>query len=187
VAAGKPREALKCYIKLQDADIAMMLIKEYHLVDVVADDIPGLILLRVSKEQEQSASIEELKEATSEAIALLVNEAQHGLIRPEVVVQQLEDKNMTLYIFFYLSSLWKGESMEGRASENIQRLIDESRTLVDEFADLAVHLFASYDRELLMDFLTKSTRYTFEKVCIGSPFLMSNADSILGNARMRGT
>lgn len=187
VAAGKPREALKCYIKLQDADIAMMLIKEYHLVDVVADDIPGLILLRVSKEQEQSAPIEELKEATSEAIALLVNEAQHGLIRPEVVVQQLEDKNMTLYIFFYLSSLWKGESMEGRASENIQRLIDESRTLVDEFADLAVHLFASYDQELLMDFLTKSTRYTFEKVCIGSPFLMSNADSILGNARMRGT
>jgi hypothetical protein len=165
VAAGKPREALKCYIKLQDADTAMSLIKQYHLVDAVSDDIPGLILLRVSREQQKSAPIEELKEATSEAIALLVNEAQHGLVRPEVVIKQLEEKNMTLYIFFYLSSLWKGDGIEAHAGENIQRLMDESRALVDEFADLAVRLFASYDRELLMDFLTKSTFYTFEKVC----------------------
>jgi vacuolar protein sorting-associated protein 41 len=165
VAAGKPREALKCYIKLQDADTAMSLIKQYHLVDAVSDDIPGLILLRVSREQQKSALVEELKEATSEAIALLVNEAQHGLVRPEVVIKQLEEKNMTLYIFFYLSSLWKGDGIEAHAGENIQRLMDESRAIVDEFADLAVRLFASYDRELLMDFLTKSTFYTFEKVC----------------------
>ncbi|PMD42030.1 hypothetical protein L207DRAFT_580708 [Hyaloscypha variabilis F] len=163
VAAGKPREALKCYIKLQDADTAMSLIKEYHLVDAVADDIPGLILLRVSRDQQQSAPIEELKEATSEAIALLVNEAQHGLVRPEVVVKQLEDKNMTLYIFFYLSSLWTGNGIEAHAGEDIQRLMDESRALVEGFADLTVRLFASYDPELLMDFLTKSTFYTFEK------------------------
>ena len=166
VAAGKPRDALKCYIKLQDADTAMTLIKEYHLVDAVADDIPGLILLRVSKEQQQSAPIEELREATSEAISLLVSEAQHGLVRPEVVVQQLQDQNMTLYIFFYLSSLWKGDSIETHAGEDAQRLMEEGRTLIDQFADLTVHLFASYDRELLMDFLTKSTFYSFEKVCI---------------------
>jgi hypothetical protein len=31
-------------------------------------------------------------------------------------------------------------------------------------ADLAVHLFALYDRSLLMDLLKSSTYYTFEKV-----------------------
>jgi len=186
VAAGKPREALKCYISLQDADTAMSLIKQYHLVDAVTDDIPGLILLRVSREQQKSAPIEELKEATSEAIALLVNEAQHGLVRPEVVIKQLEERNMILYIFFYVSSLWKGDGIETHAGENIQRLMDESRALVDGFADLAVRLFASYDRELLMDFLTKSTFYTFEKVCATIPFLMSKTDIIIGYARMRG-
>jgi hypothetical protein len=186
VAAGKPREALKCYIKLHDADTAMTLIKEYHLVDAVADDIPGLILLRVSKEQMQTAPIEELREATSEAIVLLVNEAQHGLVRPEVVVKQLEEKNMTLYLFFYLSSLWKGDSIETHVGENIQRLIDESRAMVDEFADLAVRLFASYDRELLMDFLMKSTFYTFEKACSKIDSFVTNTNLIIGNTRMRG-
>jgi hypothetical protein len=142
----------------------MALIKDYHLVDAVADDIPGLILLRVSKEQKRSAPLEELREATSEAISLLVNEAQHGLLRPEAVIKQLEERNMKLYEFFYVSSLWKGDGIEEEQGESRERLIVESKSLVDELADLAVHLFASYDRELLMDFLKFSTFYTFEKV-----------------------
>ncbi|KAE8445516.1 hypothetical protein EG329_013279 [Mollisiaceae sp. DMI_Dod_QoI] len=163
VAGGRPREALKCYIRLQDADTAMSLIKDYHLVDAVADDIPGLIMLRVSNEQRRTASKEELHELTSEAISLLVNEAQHGLVSPQVVVKQLEEKNMILYMFFYVSSLWRGDGIEEHQGENRDRLISESQALVDEFADLAVHLFALYDRELLMDFLKTSTFYTFEK------------------------
>ena len=166
VAGGRYREALKCYIELQDADTAMSLIKDYHLVDAVADDIPGLILLRVSKEQMRSAPIEELQEATSEAISLLVNEAQHGIVRPQVVVQQLESKNMPLYLFFYLSSLWSGKGIEEKPGENRERLLSESKSLVDELADLAVHLFALYDRELLMGFLKSSTFYTFEKASL---------------------
>jgi hypothetical protein len=164
VADGKYREALKCYIKLQDADTAMSLIKEYHLVDAVADDIPGLILLRVTEHQEDTASIEELREATSEAITLLVSEAQHGLVSPEVVVNQLEERKLPLYLFFYLSSLWKGDGIEETNLETRDRLLSESRGLVDQLADLTVHLFALYDRELLMDFLKSSTFYTFEKV-----------------------
>jgi len=39
----------------------------------------------------------------------------------------------------------------------------ESRNLVDQIADLTVHLFASYDRELLMEFLKSSTYYSFER------------------------
>lgn len=164
VAGGRPREALKCYIKLQDADTAMTLIKDYHLVDAVADDIPGLILLRVSKQQKKTASIGELRELTSEAISLLVNEAQHGLVSPQVVVGQLEEKNMVLYLYFYVSSLWKGDGIEELQGETRERLIADSRSLVDEIADLAVHLFAMYDRDVLMEFLKSSTFYTFEKV-----------------------
>jgi len=163
VADGHAREALKCYIKLQDADAAMSLIKEFHLVDAVADDIPGLILLRVSKEQKRSASTAELQEATSEAIKLLVDEAHHGLVRPEVVVQQLQEKELTLYLFFYVSSLWKGDGIAETQGETRERLVAESRALVDDLADLAVHLFATYDRDLLMEFLKSSTHYTFEK------------------------
>jgi len=163
VADGRPREALKCYIQLQDADTAMKLIKDYHLVDAVADDIPGLILLRVSKEQMRSASVKELRESTSEAITLLVDEAQHGLVRPDVVVNQLEERKLPLYLFFYLSSLWTGEGIQEKTEGNRERLVIESKMLVNDFADLAVHLFAVYDRELLMEFLKASTFYTFEK------------------------
>ncbi|KAA8566420.1 hypothetical protein MFRU_067g00200 [Monilinia fructicola] len=164
VADGRPREALKCYIKLQDADAAMGLIKQYHLVDAIADDIPSLIMLRVSKSQQRHASISELKEATSEAIQLLVDEAHHGLVGPRVVVDQLEE--MPVYLFFYVSSLWKGDGIDEIPGENRDRLLAESRMLVDGFADLAVQLFATYDRDLLMEFLKSSTFYTFEKATL---------------------
>lgn len=164
VADGRPREALKYYIKLRDADMAMSLIKDYHLVDAVADDIPGFILLRVTSEQKRTAPIEELRETTSEAIHLLVSEAQHGLVHPSVVVGQLQEKKLPLYLFFYLRSLWKGDAIEERNLETHDRLVAESKTLVDGFADLAVHLFSLYDRDLLMEFLKSSTYYTFEKV-----------------------
>jgi len=186
VADGHAREALKCYIKLQDADAAMSLIKEFHLVDAVADDIPGLILLRVSKEQKRSASTAELQEATSEAIKLLVDEAHHGLVRPEVVVQQLQEKELPLYLFFYVSSLWKGDGIAETQGETRERLVAESRALVDDLADLAVHLFATYDRDLLMEFLKSSTHYTFEKVCCLFPGLVKislTTNRLLKNAK----
>ena len=186
LADGRPIQALKSYIRLQDADTAMTLIKEYHLVDAVADDIPGLVLLRVSKEQKQTAPIEELREATSEAITLLVAEAHHGLVRPETVVQQLEAKNMTLYLFFYLSALWRGGGIAEDKFENRERLLVETRALVDELADLAVHLFATYDRDLLMNFLKTSTFYAFEKV--SHPLLSrqgSSLTNLLGHSRVR--
>jgi hypothetical protein len=164
VADGKPRDALKYYIRLQDADAAMGVIKDFHLVDAIADDIPGLILLRVSKEQMRSASIKELEEATSEAIALLVDEAHHGLLRPEVVVNQLQKKELPLYLFFYLRSLWRGDGLIQESEQNRERLVSDSKSLVDDFADLAIRVFATYDRPLLMEFLKISTAYNFEKV-----------------------
>ncbi|KAJ9145494.1 Vacuolar assembly protein [Pleurostoma richardsiae] len=162
-ANGRNREALKCYIKLQDADCAMRLIRDGHLADTVADDIPSFIALRVPPGQAGRMTLPELEEATSEAITLLVDEAQHGLVKPEVVVSQLQEKNLNLYLFFYLRALWRGDGIEEHMGENRERLVSESKSLVDEFADLAVHLFAMYDQSILMDFLKTSTSYAFEK------------------------
>lgn len=163
-ANGRHREALRYYVRLQDADSAMRLIKDSHLADAVADDIPSFVTLRVPKGREGEMKISELEEATLEAITLLVDEAQHGLVRPELVVSQLREKQLDLYLFFYLRALFKGEGIQEYEGENRDRLVMESQSLVDGFADLAVHLFAQYDQSILMDFLKTSTSYTFEKV-----------------------
>ncbi|KAH9905947.1 hypothetical protein F4778DRAFT_728101 [Xylariomycetidae sp. FL2044] len=153
-AEGRYRDALKSYIKLQDADSAMRLIKDNHLADAVTDDVPSFIALRVPEAKLSRMSVTELEEATSEAITLLVDEGQRGLIKPDIVVEQLEKKNLNAYLYFYFRGLWKGYR---------ERPVDESISLVDEFADLAVRIFVSYDREILMDFLKISTSYRFEK------------------------
>jgi hypothetical protein len=163
-ANGRNREALKCYIKLQDADNAMRLIKDGHLAEAVADDIPAFITLRVPQSQMDKMNPEELEEATREPITLLVDEAQHGLVKPSVVVGQLQEKVLNRYTFFYLRGLWKGEGIKEHSGEFRERLVMDSKSLVDEFADLAIHLFATFDRTLLMDFLKTSTAYAFEKV-----------------------
>ena len=163
-ANGRNKEALKCHIKLQDADSAMRLIKEGHLADAVTDDIPSFIGLRVPQDRAGRMTRAEIEEATAEAISLLVDEAQHGLVKPEVVITQLQEKGLELYTFFYLRGLWRGETTHEHSGESHARLVTDSQSLVDQFADLAVHLFAIYDQSLLMDFLKTSTAYAFEKV-----------------------
>lgn len=165
-ANGRHREALRYYIKLQDADSAMRLIKESHLADAVADDIPSFVTLRVPADRQNEMDLVQLEDATAEAVTLLVDEAQHGLVRPEIVVSQLQEKKLNLYLFFYLRALFKGEGVQEHDGENRERLLMESQSLVDGFADLAVHLFALYDQSILMDFLKTSTSYTFEKVSV---------------------
>lgn len=164
-AGGRHRDALRCYIRLQDADSAFRLIGDYHLADAVADDIPAFIGLRVTPERLEYMTEPELVAATTEAITLLVDEAQHGLVRPEVVVEQLQAKRLQPYLFFYLRGLWRGQGIAEHTGENIERLVSDSQSLVDNFADLAVRLFAKFDRPLLMEFLKTSTSYGFEKVC----------------------
>ena len=151
---GRHREALRHYIKLQDADSVMRLIRDNHLADAVTDDVPSFIALRVPESQLSQMTLSDIDEATSEAITLLVEEAQRGLIKPDIVVRQLEKKELNRYLHFYLRGLWKAYR---------ERPVDETISLVDEFADLAVQLFAEFDRGLLMDFLRVSTSYTFEK------------------------
>ncbi|KAJ4385031.1 Vacuolar protein sorting-associated protein 41 [Neurospora sp. IMI 360204] len=108
-------------------------------------------------------SKEQLKKATSEAISLSVDEAQHGLVKPDLVVSQLQQKDLKLYTYFYLRGLWRGQGIHEHTHESLARLVLESSTMVDQFADLAVHPFATYDQPLLNQFLRASTAYAFEK------------------------
>ncbi|KAI4174491.1 MAG: hypothetical protein LQ343_002248 [Gyalolechia ehrenbergii] len=180
LADNRPAKALGCYIRLQDADVAMELISKYHLVDAVSDDIPNFILLRVSKEQQLSAPLAVLEQASREPIGLLVAEAHHGIVRPETVIEQLDERYgiPNPYLFFYLRALWEGEttsasteeqqSVESTSRFRKQSLVDErliateGKALVSDHADTALRLFAEYDRDLLMSFLKKSQSYTLD-------------------------
>jgi hypothetical protein len=147
----------------------MRLIAEYHLVDAVADDIPGLILLRVSAAQRESGSRDELEEASKEAISLLVDEAHHGVVRPSVVVSQLDKPPLLLFLFFYLKALWLGPSPAPiplpRDSEDSTFTSSSTagQSLIEPFGDLALTLFAEYDRPLFMQFLRAApSAYNFD-------------------------
>ena len=183
LANGQPRKALSCYIRLQDADAAMSLIAEYHLVSAVSDDIPGFILLRVSKAQHKSAPLSELSAATLEPIRLLVAEAHQGIVQPEIVIQQLQKRYgmPNPYLFFYFRALWTGditqdtqETATPKAATEERLLAIEGKTLVSDHADTAVHLFAEYDRSLLMQFLRSSQSYDLalaSKICEERKFI----------------
>ena len=167
LANGRQRDALHCYIKLQDVDATMGLISEYHLLDAVSDDISGLILLRVPKALQKSAPMSELEQLTLEPIRLLVDEAQAGIVRPEMVVSQLKSKPAMLpYLYLYFRALWHGHAESPRAHTQNQPVsvphlaATEGKSLVSDHADLAVSLFAEYDRPLLMAFFKTSQSYT---------------------------
>ncbi|CAZ84052.1 unnamed protein product [Tuber melanosporum] len=165
MAVAEPRNALKFYVILKNADEAFKLIREFRLVDAVKDDILSFIKLRVSDEQMQNASIAELEGGTEEAIGLLVQEAGHGIVGPKMVVRQLDDDKVAggkLFLFFYLRRLWIGSAGDssGMGGEGIGI---GGGGILAEFGDLMVELFAEYDRPLLMDFLKDSHSYSLEK------------------------
>ncbi len=163
VADSKPKEALRCYMRLKDADAVMGLIQQYSLLDAIADDIPSFLQLRLTPSQMRTATTAEIEEATSEGIALLVRDAIEGTVRPAMVVKQLQDRDLPLLLFFYLRALWNvtTKSETGRPPSKIQAA---EYSPLDEFGDITVELFAEYDRVLLLQFLQQSQSYTFDKV-----------------------
>ena len=182
LADGRPRDALRCYIRLQNADAAMALIRDYHLGDAIADDIPGLLMLRVSREQIKNAPLEDLEELSSEVVRLLVDEAYQGVVHAETVVSQLERREAIYrpFIYFYFRCLWQGRGISERKPmsradrRRLNQQAEEGRLIVEQYGDLAVALFADYDRELLMDFLRSSVSYTYERasnICEGKKYI----------------
>ena len=172
LAEGRHADAMKCYIRLQDADTALTMIKDFHLMDAIADDVPGLVLLRIAKQQLSSPSPTELEDLSSDPIRLLVDEATHGVVPPDIVMRQLDELQYRIFQYFYLKALWRGEGSfhedtvgpkvgHSAAAKNLAA--DEGKIVVEDFADQAVVLFADHDRELLMEFLQSSTAYAFDK------------------------
>ncbi|KAI5361502.1 Putative vacuolar protein sorting-associated protein Vps41/Vps8 [Septoria linicola] len=169
LADNRAVDALRCYIALQDAERAFSLMREEKLLDSVADDIPGLLMLRVSRDQMRSAPLTELEEASTEAVQLLVEEAYRGTIPTAEVVAQLQQKGDSFqpFLFFYFRALWIGVSSPNAAiaapRRKFDRRVDEGHMLVNDHADLAIRLFAEYDRDLLLTFLKSSEVYSFDK------------------------
>ncbi|KAF2664219.1 hypothetical protein BT63DRAFT_379220 [Microthyrium microscopicum] len=167
IADGRPKEALRCYIKLQNADAAMDLISEYHLVESIAEDVVGFLMLRVSRDQLVSANLAELEENITEAVRMLVEESIKGAIEPDKVVKQIQAKGNQYrpFLFFFFRALWKGHGTIDTKSHRFssQRFQSEGRMAVEDFGDLAVALFADYDRTNLMDFLRQSRSYSYEQ------------------------
>ena len=179
LADGRYDEALRCYIRLQDADTALSLIKDHHLIEAIADDIPSFVQLRVPAEELKTASMDELGNLASEPIKLLVDEAESGVVDPSEVVSQLEDAKLDIFLFLYFRGLWLGEgthanhtSARGRALDNLAA--DAGKLVVEQFADKALTLFAEFDRPLLNEFLHASTSYAFDaalKTCESRKFI----------------
>jgi hypothetical protein len=170
LASGRNREALRCYIHLQNADAAMSLIREFHLVEAVRDDIPGFIMMRITRDQMELAPLSELEETSSEAINVLVEEGCRGTIPAGDVVDQLQQKKDPFkpFLFFYLRRLWKPEMHERTAKTAKERVAEDrlaadGKIVAEEFADLMVDLFAEYDRPLLMEYLRQSQSYDLSK------------------------
>ena len=116
VADNRPKDALRCYVKLHNADAAMGLIAEYHLAEAVADDIPGFLSLRLPGDQLGAAPLSEIEEASADAIRLLVEEALTGIVPPSTVVDQLRARGPAFepFLFLYLRALWKGQGADAR-------------------------------------------------------------------------
>lgn len=171
LADGRYDEALRCYIHLQDADTALALVKDHHLIEAIAEDVPAFVQLRVSAEQLKSAPREELQDLASEPIRLLVDEAELGVVDPSSVVDQLEAAKLSVFLYFYLRGLWLGEGSSSKTPSTPLRghhgrlnslAADAGKMIVEQFADQAVRLFAEYDRALLSEFLHTSMAYTFD-------------------------
>jgi hypothetical protein len=188
---GRARDALKCYIKIQDAESALALIGSHHLVDALSDDIPGLILLRISKDQQKNASLSELEELSREPIRLLISEAHHGIVQPDAVISQLSKDSLKPFLFFYLRDLWNGElpSTPTKASHAVAaHLATEGRALVNDHADKALYIFAEYDRSLLFNFLKSSQSYDLSKasaLCEEKAFIPEHVYILAKEGRIR--
>jgi hypothetical protein len=72
-----------------------------------------------------------------------------------------------MFLYFYLRALWNGGSKAKRVKAPRRKFhlseIDQGHAMVEDHADLAVELFAEYDRDLLLQFLQASEVYSYDK------------------------
>ncbi|KAJ8603343.1 hypothetical protein MRB53_042196 [Persea americana] len=110
----------------------------------------------------------ELDEATEQAVKILAEEAHKGTISTASVIEQLQGQGQEYrpLIYFYLRVMWKGLDKDGMplATRRLfRRSMDEGRAMVEDHADVAVTIFADYDRDLLLEFLEASEVYDYNK------------------------
>ncbi|KAA8910935.1 hypothetical protein FN846DRAFT_1027151 [Sphaerosporella brunnea] len=121
--------------------ITFYLIREYRLFDAIRDEIASLILLRVSDEQLATATIPELEVATREAITLLIDEAERGILTPHKVVEQLqspkfEDLMVELFAEYDRPLLWSSFATPTTTLSKKASSVCERRNYIPELVHL---------------------------------------------------
>lgn len=163
-AISSYRSALTHYTHLKRADEALHIIRKFHLLEAISTNIPKFLLLRVSKTDLDTPSNRELLEKlTSEPVALLVEEASHGMLLPDQVISQLQGMKSgpkELLSFFYLRQLWQSTSVPAATWSS--------------HSDKLLTLLARFSRSDLGTFLKTSNAYTLshaEQLCVKHDYI----------------
>ena len=180
LADGRPAEALHCYLRTHSADSALDLVRDYQLLASLTDSVYAFVTIRLSPKQIEDASLEDLESLSQEPMQMLVTGAIHGIISPDIVIKQLQIRGPIgrPFLYFYVSTLWKGESHEVLDDHFVpaatKRIVRRSRFDMDvandsatkqlliPYGNLAVSLFAEYGRSLLAQYLKSTQEYSFE-------------------------
>ncbi|KAF5387652.1 hypothetical protein D9615_000773 [Tricholomella constricta] len=135
-------KALPYYLRLRRPNV-FDLIREHNLFTDVRDQVLLLVQFDDELMKQRKRDGQVLDEGRSDAITLLVDNIHSIPIGR--VVQQLESS--PYYLFLYLDAL----------------VMEKDATLVADFADLQVKLYAEYATPRLIDFLRASNYYNLEK------------------------
>ncbi|QIX00337.1 hypothetical protein AMS68_005854 [Peltaster fructicola] len=165
---ANPQEALRCYIRTQNADRAFALLRDERIADALSDNVTGFLTMKIAPSQLRDARLTELDQASDHAVRVLVEEAHKDTVLPDTVVKQLQHKGKLFrpFLYFYLRALWRGHHEERSnviSHRKFDQILDEGHAMVEDFADLAVEVFAEYDREILMEFLEASEVYDYNR------------------------
>lgn len=143
VKSYEPIKAAKHLIHLKDPNIIKFLSVHHILINFI-NDFPHIIAIRFENKELEQLPIDELRKKLEDFIDILV-ENRHE-IHPSDIIKLMSDNHLSFINFFYLESL---------AS------IDEF--LISQYGNERMSLYASYDRLLLLPFLTKHNNYDIDK------------------------
>ncbi|KAG6812138.1 hypothetical protein H0H92_004137 [Tricholoma furcatifolium] len=140
-ANRQPGKALPYFLRLRRPNV-FDLIREHNLFTDVRDQVLLLVQFDDELRKQRKRDGQLLDDRRSDAITLLVNNIHSIPIGR--VVQQLESS--PYYLFLYLDAL----------------VTEKDPTLISDFADLQVKLYAEYATARLIDFLRASNYYNLE-------------------------
>lgn len=78
LADARPADAISCYIRTQNADAALEVIRDFVRIDAIRDKIYSFVLLRIPREKQANFTKKDLDELSSEPINMLAAATVQG-------------------------------------------------------------------------------------------------------------